>query len=76
MRIFEMIDLEKVTEELKQEIKELKERYDSLIELAISNMLKIEALIELQVENGIIKKDELMDKVKGLDREMKGKREP
>jgi len=68
-----MTDLRKVTEELKQEIKELRERYDSLIELAISNMLKIEALIELQVENGIIKKDELMDKVKGLDREMKEK---
>ena len=42
-------------------------------ELALSNMLKIEALIELQVENGIIKKDELMDKLKGLDREMKEK---
>ena len=69
-----MTDLKKVTEELNQEIKELKERYSNLLELAISNMLKIEALIELQVENGIINKDDLMDKLKGLDKEMKEKR--
>ena len=43
-------------------------------ELAISNMLEIEALIELLVEKGIITKDEVMAKCKKLDREMKEKR--
>ena len=42
-------------------------------ELAISNMLEIEALIELLVEKGIITKAEVMAKCKKLDREMKEK---
>lgn len=43
-------------------------------ELAITNMLEIEALRELLFEKGIITKDELMAKFKKLDREMKEKR--
>jgi hypothetical protein len=35
---------------------------------------KIEALVELLVEKGIITKDEVMAKFKRLDREMKEKR--
>ena len=63
----------KNTEELNKKINELEERFNNLLELTISNMLKIEALIELQLENGIISKDKLMDKLKGRDREMKEK---
>ena len=42
-------------------------------ELAISNMLEIEALIELLVEKGIVTKEEVMIKCKELNREMKEK---
>ena len=40
-------------------------------ELAISNMLEIEALRQLLFEKGIITKEEFIDKFKKLDREMK-----
>ncbi len=43
-------------------------------EIAISNMLEIEALIELLLEKGIKGKDELMAKFKKLYRKMKEKR--
>ena len=58
-----MTDLEKVTEELDKEIKELRERYGDLKELIISNMLEIEGLIELLSEKRIIAKDELAWKI-------------
>ena len=43
-------------------------------ELAISNMLEIEALRQLLFEKGIITKDEFIAKFKKLDREMKEKK--
>ena len=58
-----MTELKEVTEELSKEIIELKERYGDLKELIISNMLEIEALIELLSGKGIITKDELMGKI-------------
>ncbi|MDH5386639.1 MAG: hypothetical protein OEY18_18210 [Candidatus Aminicenantes bacterium] len=42
--------------------------------LAISNMLEIEALIELLVDKGIVTKEEVLAKCRKLDREMKEKR--
>ena len=42
-------------------------------ELAISNMLEIEALRQLLFEKGIITEDEFIAKFKKLDREMKEK---
>ena len=68
-----MTDLEKVTEEFDREIKELQERYGDLRELIISNMLEIEALIELLSERGVITKDGLMRKIekdKGIETAM------
>lgn len=43
-------------------------------ELAVSNMLEIEALRELLFEEGVITKEEFLAKFKKLDREMKRKR--
>ena len=43
-------------------------------ELAVSNMLEIEALRQLLFEKGIITKDEFIAKFKKLDREMKEKK--
>jgi hypothetical protein len=63
---FEMTDVRKVTEELNKEIKELKERYDDLRELAISNTLDIEALIGLLLEKGIITNNELRGKIEKM----------
>ena len=63
-----MPDLRKVTEELNKEIKELRERYDDLKKLAISNALEIVALIELLLEKGIIAKDELRGKIEKMGR--------
>jgi len=40
-------------------------------ELAVSNMLEIEALRQLLFEKGIITEGEFIDKFKELDREMK-----
>ena len=42
-------------------------------EIAISNMLEIEALRQLLFEKGIITKDEFIDKFKSLNKEMKEK---
>ena len=42
-------------------------------ELAISNMLEIEALRQLLFEKGIITEEEFIAKFKKLDREMKEK---
>ena len=42
-------------------------------ELAVSNMLEIEALRQLLFERGIISKEEFIAKFKKLDREMKKK---
>ena len=42
-------------------------------EIAISNMLEIEALRELSFEKGIISEDEFIARFKKLDREMKEK---
>jgi hypothetical protein len=42
-------------------------------ELAISNMLEIEALRQLLFEKGIITEDEFIAKFKKLDKEMKEK---
>ena len=42
-------------------------------ELAVSNMLEIEALRQLLFEKGIITQDEFIAKYKKLDREMKEK---
>ena len=42
-------------------------------EIALSNMLEIEALRQLLFEKGIITKDEFLAKFKKLDREMKEK---
>jgi len=63
-----MTDLRKVTEELNERIKELKERYDDLRELAISNALDIEALIGLLLERGVITKGELRGKIEKMGR--------
>ena len=68
-----MADLEKATEELDGEIRELKERYGDLKTLIISNTLELEALIELLSEKGIITRDGLMGKVekdKGVETAM------
>ena len=43
-------------------------------EIAISNMLEIEALRQLLFEKGIISEDEFIAKYKKLDREMKERR--
>jgi hypothetical protein len=43
-------------------------------ELAISNMLEIEALRQLLFKKGIISEDEFIAKFKKLDREMQEKR--
>ena len=43
-------------------------------ELAISNMLELEALRQLLFERGIITKDEFVARYKKLDEEMKEKR--
>jgi hypothetical protein len=43
-------------------------------ELAISNMLEIEALRQLLFEKGIISKEEFVSRYKKLDREMKERR--
>jgi hypothetical protein len=42
-------------------------------ELAVSNMLEIEALRQLLFEKGIISKEEFIARYKKLDREMKEK---
>jgi len=42
-------------------------------EIAISNMLEIEALIELLDEKGIITKDELMEKCKKMREKIRGR---
>jgi len=42
-------------------------------EIAISNMLEIEALIELLDEKGIITKDELMEKWKKMRGKIRGR---
>jgi len=42
-------------------------------ELAISNMLEIEALKQLLFEKGIITEDEFIERYKQLSKEMKGK---
>lgn len=44
-------------------------------EIAISNMLEIEALRQLLFEKGIIGEEEFIERYKKLDREMKDKRE-
>ena len=44
-------------------------------ELAISNMLEIEALRQLLFEKGIITEEEFIERFKKLDREMKEKSE-
>ena len=44
-------------------------------ELAISNMLGIEALRQLLFEKGIISEEEFIARFKKVDREMKEKRE-
>ena len=61
-----MTDVRKVTEELNEEIKELKERHDNLRELAISNTLEVEALIGLLLQKAIITKDELSGKIEKM----------
>jgi len=43
-------------------------------EIAISNMLEIEALRQLLFEKGIITEEEFVERYKKLDREMKEKR--
>ena len=43
-------------------------------ELAISNMVEIEALRQLLFEKGIITKDEFIERFKKLDKEMKERR--
>ena len=43
-------------------------------ELAVSNMLEIEALRQLLFEKGIISEEEFIDRFKKLDKEMKKKR--
>ena len=43
-------------------------------ELAISNILEIEALRQLLFEKGIITEDEFLGKFKKLNREMKSKK--
>ena len=42
-------------------------------ELAISNMLEIEALRQLLFEKGIISEEEFIERYKKLGKEMKGK---
>lgn len=43
-------------------------------ELAVSNMLEIEALRQLLFEKGVITKEEFIDRYKRLDGEMREKR--
>ena len=63
-----MTDLRKGTQELNKDIEELKERYDDLRQLAISNTLEIEALIGLLSGKGIITKGELRGKIEKMGR--------
>jgi hypothetical protein len=63
-----MTDLRKGTQELNKEIEELKERYDDLRQLTISNTLEIEALIGLLSGKGIITKGELRGKIEKMGR--------
>jgi len=46
----------------------------SVDELAISNMLKLNALVELLDEKGLLGKQEVLDRVKRLTAEMAEKR--
>ena len=47
----------------------------SIQEIAVSNMLELEALRQLLFEKGIITKDEFLAKFERLDREVKERRD-